>query len=71
MHLSPPPLQTLVAEAFVRSKAVVLLLLVYCLCTFRYLSGFFVFRMSYYCKCPVAIPHAAISWSVFCDCGIS
>ena len=38
------------------------------LCTLTY---FIAFRKSYYCKCPVVLPHGAMGWSVVCDCGIS
>ena len=30
--------------------------------------AFIVFRMSCYCKCPVALPHGAVGWSAVCDC---
>ena len=33
--------------------------------------AFIVLWMSYCCKCPVALPHGAVSWSAVCDCGIS
>ena len=33
--------------------------------------AFIIFRMSCYCKCPVALLHGAVNWSVACDCGIS
>ena len=33
--------------------------------------AFIVFKMSCYCKCPVALPHGAVGWSAVCDCGIS
>ena len=29
------------------------------------------YLMSYYCKCPVTVPHGAVGWSAVCDCGIS
>ena len=29
------------------------------------------FRMSCYCKCPVALFHGAVGWSTVCICGIS
>ena len=32
---------------------------------------FIVVWMSCYCKCHVALPHGAMSWSAVCDCGIS
>ena len=32
---------------------------------------FIVFLLSCECKCSVARPHSAVSWSVVCDCGIS
>ena len=32
---------------------------------------FIVFWMSFYCKCPVALPHGAVGWSAVCGCGIS
>ena len=90
------------AQAAVRSKAVVMLLLIYCLMYFTlvvevlYLSLFcnallcvlssfavilkrkrvgcfasIVLRMCCYCKCCVALPHGAVSWSAVCDCDIS
>ena len=33
--------------------------------------AFIVFQMPCYCKCFVALPHAAVVWSALCDCGIS
>ena len=27
--------------------------------------------MSFYCKCPVALPHGAVGWSAVYDCAIS
>ena len=33
--------------------------------------AFIVFWMSFYYKCPVALPHSAVGWSAVCDCGIS
>ena len=33
--------------------------------------AFIVFLMSYYCKCPEALPHGAVGWSAVRDCGIS
>ena len=31
----------------------------------------FVFLVSCYCQCSVALPNAAEGWSAMCDCGIS
>ena len=33
--------------------------------------AFIVFRMAYYCKCSVSLPHSAVGWSAVCDCGIT
>ena len=33
--------------------------------------AFIVFRMSCYCKCPVALPHSAMGGSAVCDYGVS
>ena len=33
--------------------------------------AFIVLQMSCYCKCSVALPLTAMSWSAVCDCGIS
>ena len=27
--------------------------------------------ISFYCKCPVVLPHGALCWSAVCHCGIS
>ena len=34
-------------------------------------SVFIAFRMSCYCKCPVALPHGAVGGSAVCDCDVS
>ena len=33
--------------------------------------AFIVFRMSCYCKCPVALPRGVVGWSAVCDFDIS
>ena len=35
-----------------------------------WLLSYFVFQMSCFCKCSVALPQVAIGWSAVCDCGI-
>ena len=32
---------------------------------------FIVLRLSFYCVCSVALPHAAVGLSTLCDCGVS
>ena len=33
--------------------------------------AFIVFRMSFFCKCHVALSRGAVGWSAVCNCGIS
>ena len=78
MHLSPPPL---VALAVVRSKAVVLLLLIRCCLLFplfcNHLDGeeragcIALFVVLVPRDCCVALPQDATGLSAICDCGIS
>ena len=87
MHLGPALTPTPVVYTAVLSKAVVLLLLIYCLLLLSLFVGvlwlvlvlLFSALCCYHldeeerpgCKCSTTLPRGAVGWSAVCGCGIS